>query len=360
MMRRTAVLVVGVLAVGVAGAVFSQDASASFFDKLKAATHAVEHAGKNIRLPNQAANQTPNQAASQTPNGQHLNAQELKLQKQIAAEPYCPPGSAICSSHVLDKLVACQSSVAGKLEHLAADRLEKKLKISPKLNARERAVWQADITALRAVGYEKPYQPPDPKNSLQYTNGLTRDEYTAIQTTFVRYRQQVFINCERKSKNGLSTPAETEKYVATLRAKMPKPYEVSSIPLQALPSPFPKSDEELEQEREGAASARRAKAQQLANKCNSGSNKIRMTLTADKMQQKLDNTHGLSAKERADFVADIKATRAAAAADSSSPKPVDPKNPYRYITRLTMDDQMAINKEFQAQYVAYLQKCTKQ
>ncbi|HEX5419149.1 MAG TPA: hypothetical protein VFY39_04050 [Gammaproteobacteria bacterium] len=67
---------------------------------------------------------------------------------------------------------------------------------------------------------------------------------------------------------------------------------------------------------------------------------------------------GFSAKERADFVADIRATRDAAAEGLSQPKPVDPKNPYRTVGRLSLDDQMAINTEFQSKYIAYLQKCT--
>jgi hypothetical protein len=85
-----------------------------------------------------------------------------------------------------------------------------------------------------------------------------------------------------------------------------------------------------------------------------------MGITADRLQEKLDSSKGLSAKERADFEADIKATRAAAVEGLSAPKPVNPKNPYRYIMRLTLDDQMAINTAFQKQYTANLQKRTQQ
>ena len=48
---------------------------------------------------------------------------------------------------------------------------------------------------------------------------------------------------------------------------------------------------------------------------------------ADKMQQRLDASKALSAKERAEFEADIKATRDAADQKLDSAPPVDPKIP---------------------------------
>lgn len=80
---------------------------------------------------------------------------------------------------------------------------------------------------------------------------------------------------------------------------------------------------------------------------------------ADRLQQKLNTSQGLSAKERADFEADIRATRAAAAKGLEPVPPVDSSNPDRAMMRLSFQDQMAIATEYSKDYMAAMQACAK-
>ncbi len=71
----------------------------------------------------------------------------------------------------------CLEKVKGHHEHLIADRLAAKLAVSPALTAEERAVWQRDIDALRAVTPQKPtLTAPDPKDPQHYLLGLSDQE----------------------------------------------------------------------------------------------------------------------------------------------------------------------------------------
>ncbi len=341
-MQRAALVLMGALIVAFTGGV-PRDASAGFLDKLKAAKQALQHVGDS-------------RSAAPADAGQDTNT---NTKQDTSASGNCPPLSTVCDHHFLDKFAACQEKMYGYQEHVTADRLEKKLAISPQLNAKERAVWQADIAALRAVTYAHRYEAPDPKNELQYADGLTRQEQIAVTSMNARNRQKVFIECEQEHPNGLSSPADEQKYIASLRAKMPEATDISTLPLQPLPSPFPKSQAELAKERAAAEAAQRADTQKKMAKCLGGANRLRLEATADRLQQKLDAAQGLSARQRADFVADIEATRAAAAQGLSQPAPVDPKNPFRAMTRLDESDQLAISAAFQQRYIAYLQTCTR-
>lgn len=354
-MKKTAVVILGSLVIALFAVGAPQDASAGFLDKLKAATGALKNVGKSVEQSVQQQDQPEN---AQQQNAQQESPEQRKTQQPTSANAHCGALGAGCLN-ALDPFAKCQEKMYGYQERVIAGRLEKKLARSPQLNAKERAVWQADIVALRAVTYEHQYQPPDRKQPLQYLAGLTEQEQIAATSMNARNRQQVFIKCEQEQPNGLSSPADEQRYIASLRAKMPQATDISTLPLEALPSPFPKSEAELEKERAAADQARRADTQQKMAKCLTGAKGLRLEVMADRLQQKLDDSHGLSAKERADFVADIKAARVAAAEGLYQPKPVDPKNPGRVMMRLNEDDQLAINAEFQKKYVAYLQQCTR-
>jgi len=82
-----------------------------------------------------------------------------------------------------------------------------------------------------------------------------------------------------------------------------------------------------------------------------------LSIRADKMQQRLNASKELSAKERADFEADIKATRDAADQKLDYAAPVDPKNPNRAMMRLTAQEQVEVTTEFSNRYLATMQNC---
>lgn len=256
----------------------------------------------------------------------------------------------------------CQNQALGHREHLIGDRLEAKLAISTALKPEERDIWAAEIRALQQVTPSRPYKAPDEKNSQRYFLGLTSDEQVAINSMHTRFTQEVNLACEKKygSMTRYSPNADHSgqaRYEQELHDNMQTPIDISTIEVAPLPSPYPKSRAQMQEERRAAQQASRQAAAQTMSSCTDGAKGLRMGIMADKMQQRLDSTKGLSAKERADFEADIKATRDAADKKLDYAPPVDPSKPNRALMRLTAQDQMEVTTEFSSQYLAQMQNC---
>jgi hypothetical protein len=276
----------------------------------------------------------------------------------------------------LEKFAKCQSQSIGHSEHLMADRIEAKLAQSPALTPQMRDVWTAQIKALRAVTPETKYVPPDPKNPQLYFLGLTEKEQQAIQTMSARFRDENNLECEHKY-GGMTrySPGADQsgqkRYEDELKAKLTTPIDIATVPLTALPSPFPKTLEEQHAERHAQQQARLAQqhaAGAAANRaivakvteCQQKLQGLRLSIMADHLQHNLDAATGLSAKDKADYLADIKSVRDAAAAGRQMPAPVDSANPMRAMTRLTPQDQMTMASEFGTQYAQKMAACQAQ
>jgi hypothetical protein len=268
----------------------------------------------------------------------------------------------------------CLEKVKGHHEHLIADRLAAKLAVSAALSAEERAIWQRDIEALRAVTPQKPnFAAPDPKDPQHYLLGLTDEEQVSINSMNSRFSQETNLECEQKY-GGMtrfspgSDQSGQRRYEEQLRAQMGTSIDIATIAITALPSPFPKTAAQVAAERQAARAAQRAeqnRVTQLATEgllarsaaCQQEVKGLRLTLMADYMQRSLDAAQGLSAKERSEFEADIKATRDAATAGLDMPPPVDPANPMRAMMRLTPEQQMAHASEYGQKMVQQLTAC---
>jgi hypothetical protein len=265
----------------------------------------------------------------------------------------------------------CQNKARGMRETLMADRLDKKLAISTALTADERKVWQDDIDALRAVVAKHiAYKAPDPKKPDQYLEGFTTDEFRAIQSMSTRFSQEVNLTCEQlygdiaRKKTGETTESQA-RYEAGLRAKMVQPVDVDTLPLQALPSPFPKPQVSEEQKlgttvaQSKAAMAQSQAAVARIGGCTAQMAGLRWKMMADKMQEHLAGGAGLTAQQRTDLEADIRAVRAAADQGAAQPAAVDAANPYRFMTWLTNDEQTKIGADYAAQMPSLMAQCTK-
>jgi hypothetical protein len=256
----------------------------------------------------------------------------------------------------------CMDQVHGKRENLIGERMEAKLAVSTSLTPQERDIWAADIKALRQVTPTRPYQPPDASNPQHYMLGLTDQEQVSINSMYSRFTQEVNLKCEHlyggmtRYSPGVDQSGQV-RYEQGLKDQMKAPIDISTIPVTPLPSPFPKSRAQMQEERRAANRARQQAMAQTESNCIDSTKGLRLSLMADKMQQRLDNSKGLSAKERADFQADIQATRDAAAKKLDYAPPVDPKNPNRALMRLTTQDQMDLNTEFSQQLISRMQNC---
>ena len=259
----------------------------------------------------------------------------------------------------------CQNQVVGHHEKLIADRLEAKLAVSTALTPEEHDIWAGDIRALRQVTPSQPnYKAPDPKNPQHYFLGMTNDEQVAINSMFSRFVQEVNLACEKKyggmsRYSGGGDQSSQARYEQGLKDEMKTPIDVSTIPVAPLPSPFPKTREQIQEERRAGQQAIRQAAATKVSGCADVAKGLRLTMMADKMQKRFDTSQGLSAKARADFEADIKATRDAAHKGLDMAAPLDPSNPNRALMRLTTQDQLDIAKEFGNQYMALMQNCMK-
>jgi hypothetical protein len=262
----------------------------------------------------------------------------------------------------LTNFANCQNQVAGFRERTTGERLEAKLAKSPALTAEQRAVWQADATALKAVTVAMPkFNPPNPKDPQHYMLGLTPAEQQSINSMVVRFGQEINLECEKKY-GGMTRYSPTsdqsgqKKYEDSLRAKFITPIEISTVALTVLPNPFPKTQEEVAAEERAVRQAQIQSQRAATNNamqgmvakmtaCQEEVKPLRLNLQADYMQRVLDGSPSLAAKERADFEADIKAVRAAAVAGLDMPAPVDPANPFRGMMRLPAEMQMAMAGE---------------
>jgi hypothetical protein len=303
----------------------------------------------------------------------------LPLLLSIAASIVAPSALAQSATQLgpgLENFVKCQNQSIGHSEHLMADRIEAKLALSSALTAEMRAIWQAEIKALRAVTPEKPYSPPDPKNSQRYFLGLTDKEQEAIQTMHARFSQENMVACEKKY-GGMTrySPGADQsgqkRYEKELASKMETPIDIATIPITALSSPFPKTLEEQHAERREKQQARMAQQhaagaasnQAIVAKvtaCQQKLQGLRLSIQADHMQKNLAAATGLSAKDKADYEADIRSVRDAGAAGQQTVAPVDPANPNRAMMRLTLQDQMSMSTEFGTQYAQKMAACQAQ
>ncbi|MCU1299490.1 MAG: hypothetical protein JWO91_3768 [Acidobacteriaceae bacterium] len=262
----------------------------------------------------------------------------------------------------LQNFTDCQNQVQGHREHLMADRLQAKLDKSTSLTPEDRDIWVAEIRALRQVKPSQPYKEPDPKNPQRYFLGLTNDEQTAINSMHNRFVQENNLACEKKY-GGMTrySPGSDQsgqaRYEEELKDNIQTATDIATIPVGPLPSPHPKTLEQMHEERRAAQQANRQAAAQQISGCTDSAKGLRLSIMADKMQQRLTASKGLSAKERADFEADIKATRDAADQKLDYAPTVDPKNPSRAMMRLTAQDQTELITEFSNRYLATMQNC---
>jgi hypothetical protein len=261
----------------------------------------------------------------------------------------------------------CLERVKGHREQLIAARLDAKLAVSTALNAQERAAWQRDISALRAVTPQQPnFVPPDAKDAVHYLSGLTDAEQVSINSMTSRHSQEINLECEQKY-GGMtryspgSDQSGQRRFEDQLRADMVTATDIATIAVTALPSPFPKSQEQVAAEQRAVREAQRAEQNRVAQlaiegavarsaarsaDCQQEVKGLQMTIQADYMQRALDAAQGLSAQQRSEFEADIRATREAAASGLQMAVPIDPSNPMRAMMRLTPEQQVAAATEY--------------
>jgi hypothetical protein len=92
-------------------------------------------------------------------------------------------------------------------------------------------------------------------------------------------------------------------------------------------------------------------------KCLAPLNGYRPKITADMLEAKLKTAPNLTVEQRAAWQADIAAVRAAQAAGTDTVASPDPKEPNRYLSHLTTDEQTELNRQYGQFYNEVSSRC---
>ena len=239
------------------------------------------------------------------------------------------PGDSATSFEALSEHNECFDPLKGYRSRITGNMLDSKLKAAAGLSAADRTQWQEDLTAVRAAqaAGSDDVKSPDPKDAHRYLNHLTRDEQTELNRQYGEYYNKIMSRCNGKDVMGIGK-------------KTPMNYIQGSA----------------------AADAQRAaqeKSTDNAMACLQGLGKLRWTVMAEKLQTKM-GTQKLSADERKTWEEDIAVVKQAETGATQMPMSPDPKNPMRYMMRLSQEEQAAFNQELSTRTAERSQQCTSQ
>ena len=237
--------------------------------------------------------------------------------------------------HGLTDYNGCMAQTSGAQEKLTAQVLQRKLAQSPNLSPQERHNIEEDIQWLNAKAAGGRAPAPDPKNSQRYLLELSDEEQREIAGANGWFANAVHEKCEAQY-GGMSQFADPGgRRHAPIDTRVALPDLLHATP-----------------------SARQPSALEQRKSCVGSMQGLRWQLMADKMESKLKTMPNLAAKERQAWEEDIAVVRSAEQSGATAmPQSPDPQNPLRYMTRLTPDDQMAMNQEYATASQQLLASC---
>src|SRR5262245_21658974 len=235
----------------------------------------------------------------------------------------------------LNNYNACVAQTTGAQEKLTAQVLQRKLNSPSNLSAQERQRLQEDIQWLNAKAANPRAPAPDPRNSQRYLLAMSDEEQQEVNGAYSGFANEVREKCEAQygGMSQFSDPAGRRRAPIDTRVALPDL-------LHAAPP------------------TRQASAIEQHQDCMSAIAGLRWQLMAEHMESKLRSMPTLSAQERKAWEEDIAAVRAAQQGNAKTmPQSPDPKNPARYMTRLTPQDQMAMIQEQGARTQQIMANC---
>ena len=206
--------------------------------------------------------------------------------------------------------------------------LETKFAAQTALARQQRSVWQEDLAAVRAAqaAGSDDVKSPDPKDAHRYLSHLTTAEQTELNGQYGKYYNEVTSGCLGKDHMnvGHTTPINMVKDTTAADQQQAK----SDANINAMQQCFA----------------------QLPG--------IRWAVMAEKMQAKMV-TLNPSGQERQDWEADIAVVKQAQQGGGTTmPQSPDPKNPMRFMMRLSSEEQLAMNTDIMERTTKLQQDCT--
>nr|MBP9855121.1 hypothetical protein [Candidatus Omnitrophota bacterium] len=238
--------------------------------------------------------------------------------------------SATCMDY-MELVDNCMDPLQGYRMKLTADLIEKKLK-TEKLNDKQRKNLEEDLAGAREAEKNKSDNPTiaGKVNSQRHLQDISEEDQVCINADYGSFYKKIYNKCMGADHMGIGKRTEMMQDQETLTC-----------------------EQAVAQLRES-----RKNANDPMN-CLKGVTTLRFKIMADIMEKKM-NSLTLTDKERADWEADIASIRELPETGAMMPKAVDPANPSRAMTRLTMDDQMTLNNEYSKQSQELMASCQTQ
>jgi len=299
--------------------VLTRPAQAGFMDKLNSATQKLNEKSQQMQQGTwKPGKKQPAESGAEEDEDRPLN---LKGQGHCKGQ-----NSATCMDY-MEVVGQCTDPLKGYRAKLTADLIEKKLKEDTSLSPELRKNLEEDLAGLREAQKNKSDSPTiaGEKNSQRHLMDITEDDQIAINADFGKFYQKIMNKCMGADHMGTGKRTEMN-YVQDNSEAM--------------------NDRKKQEKTFSDMQACMAKTQGL-----------RMTLTAERLEKNLKAAN-VSGKQKEDWEKDIAALREAGEKNLMMPAAVDPANPMRYATRLTMDDQVAINEEYSTQSMAIIEGCS--
>jgi hypothetical protein len=251
--------------------------------------------------------------------------EDKNKQSPAATQPTVVGGAT--SFTALDEQAKCNEPLKGYRSKITGDMLEKKLAAQTALTPHQRAEWQEDLAAVRAAqaAGSDDVKSPDPKDAHRYLSHLTTAEQTELNGQYGQFYNQVAGGCLGKDHMnvGHTTPMNMVKDTAAADRQQAK----SDANINAMQQCFA----------------------QLQG--------IRWVVMAEKMQAKMTALNP-SGQERQDWEADIAVVKQAQQGGATMPQSPDPKNPMRFMMRLSPEEQLAMNNDVMERTTKMQKECT--
>lgn len=294
----------------------SSDAYAGFVDKLNEASRKMQQASNNMNNWNSGSAQAPSPTDSDRP--LNLDGYQGHCNGQ---------GGATCLDY-MDKAGQCMAPLKGYRAKLTADLIERKLSNGTPLSPELRKNLQEDLIAARTAQQSGTdtivSTPSDPQ---RYLMDISEDDQVEINSQFGQFYQKIMNKCMGADHMGIGRRTEMN-YIQDNSAEM-------------------------------AQRKKEDKAFNSSMECMKRASGIRWQVMADMTERKMNAQPNLSAQERQEWQEDILVMRNAYESQAASmPQSPDPKNPMRYMMRLTSpDEQMEMNNAYMAAHQKALAEC---
>jgi hypothetical protein len=236
--------------------------------------------------------------------------------------------SATCMDY-MELMDHCMDPVRGYRMKVLGDRIEKKLK-TEKLSDKERKNLEEDLAGAREAEKNKSDDPTiaGEKKSQRYLSDISEEDQVYVNAEYNRFNSKISNKC--LGADHMQTGHRTE---FTTEEGMTGEQAVAELKKQK------------EKDREPFDCIKKASG-------------IRFRVMADMMEDKM-KTMKLSAQEQKEWQEDIDLLRNMPADSKTMPQSPDPKNPMRYMMRLsTPEEQLKIGQESSKQSQEILASCS--